>query len=163
DQRPGFPALRPRREGLHPAVCHREAISEADYARCGVQETRLLADGLHEERALQIERDRQRETGKSAAAAQIEEFLHSPLKKQRSGRQAVEDVLSSDTLRITDRGQVDCPVPGQQQPDVAVDGGALTRLQVDLERCEARRERASVRGRKGGKAVDTRRERFAAI
>ena len=48
-----------------------------------------------------------------------------PVAKERHGRQAVEDVRDGDLARVADGGQVDRRGPGEEQPDVAVDGGPL--------------------------------------
>ena len=50
-------------------------------------------------------------------------------RRSGSGGQAVDDVAAGDRRRVADGGQVDRLVPGQQQPDVAVDRRARARGQ----------------------------------
>ena len=65
--------------------------------------------------------------GQPAARAEVDERVDAHGPKERHGRQAVEDVRDGDLARVADGGQVDRRGPGEEQPDVAVDGGPLRR------------------------------------
>ena len=75
--------------------------------------------------------------------------------------EAVDDVADRRcSSRVADRGQVDRRVPGEQEPDVAVDRPPARPCgQREPDRREAVVEGAVVLRREGGKAVDARRER----
>ena len=82
---------------------------------------RLLSDRVGEEGALERRRHGEGDAGEPAAAAEVEEPKDLALDEDRPGGEAVDDVADRDRRRLTDRGQVDCCVPGQQQADVIVD------------------------------------------
>jgi hypothetical protein len=69
-------------------------------------------------------------------------------------------VRDGDLAGVPDRGQVDRRGPGEQQPDMAVDGGPLSVGQDEAEVAEAGLEGVVVRGREWWKALDARRERL---
>ena len=80
--------------------------------------------------------------------------------KERHGRQAVEDVRDGDLARVADGGQVDRRGPGEEQPDVAVDGGPLRGGEDQSQPVEPGLEGVVVRGGKRWEALDARRERL---
>ena len=80
--------------------------------------------------------------------------------KERHGRQAVEDVRDGDLARVADGGQVDRRGPGEEQPDVAVDGGPLRGGEDQAEPVEPGVEGVVVRGGERWEALDARRERL---
>ena len=126
-----------------------------------LEEAGLLADRLDEQGALGREGERRAgRPGYPPPEPRSSEPLDAALAQQRDRRQAVEDVGTGDLGRVADAGQVDRPGPGEQQPDVTVDGRARRRRQVEAELREARIEGEAVLGRKLGKAFDARRERL---
>jgi hypothetical protein len=85
--------------------------------------------------------------------------VNAPLVQHAQARQAVDDVADRDAGRVADRGQVDRGVPGDQEPDVAVDRPPRVLGQGQADRREAGIQGTLVLGREGRKAVDARRER----
>jgi len=69
-------------------------------------------------------------------------------------------VGDGDLARIPDGGQVDRRGPGEQEPDVAVDGDPLPGREDQAELAEPGLEGVVVRGREWWKALDARRERL---
>ncbi|HEX5591621.1 MAG TPA: hypothetical protein VFX65_15110 [Candidatus Limnocylindrales bacterium] len=77
------------------------------------------------------------------------------------GGEAVGDVEPRDRGRVGDRGEVDRRVPGEQEPDVAVDGGPCGRCERQPQAAEGALELAIVGLGKCGQGVDVRRERIS--
>jgi hypothetical protein len=75
------------------------------------------------------------------------------------GGQAVHDVADRDAGRVADRGEVDRTVPGQQQPDMAVDRPPGVTGDRQADGLEPGVEGVAEGGRKVGKGLDARRER----
>jgi hypothetical protein len=133
--------------------------AEPDRGHHGLEEPDLLADGIDEQGPIGGQRGRQGDAGKAAAAPEVDEPVDPPVAKDGEPREAVDDMPDRDRRRVADRGQVDGPGPGQEQPDVAVDRLARLRAQDDAERVEPAGEGVVVRGRKGWTEGDARRER----
>ena len=135
-----------------------DPVGEAEAVHGGAQEHRLLGDGLDEERA-RGERCGQWQARKATARPEVEEPLGPLRPEQRDGGEAVEDVEGGGRDRVADGRQIDRLVPGQQQPDVAVDDIACARRKVDPERRQARSQGGGVWRGQGIGVLDARRER----
>jgi hypothetical protein len=70
-------------------------------------------------------------------------------------------VQPCDLGRLANSGQVDCPVPREEQADVAIDREPGVVAEPDAQCVETPIERARVRRRKGWEVLDARRERFS--
>jgi hypothetical protein len=150
--------LRARRHDL-------DAILQRGRRDDGLQESRLLANGLDEADLRPGDRRREREAGEPAAAPEVEQAERgsSPASadEEREGGQAVGDVEGRDGGRLDDRGQVDRGIPGEQEPDMALDRVARPLVEVYGEGVEGVVERDREGGREVGQVPDTRRERFS--
>jgi hypothetical protein len=126
---------RPRRHGwpCHPIAPPGERLGsggDSDDTRLEVgggndrrEEPRLLGHRIDQERAVGRERRRKRHAREPAAASEIDEPIdRSPAELGQPG-EAVDDVPDSDLGGIANRGEVDRGVPGEEQANVAVDGG----------------------------------------
>jgi hypothetical protein len=136
-----------------------DGAREADRLDGRRQEPDLLADGVDEDGTLGRKRGRKGNAGKPTAAAQIDELVDAATAQDRERRQAVDDVADRDRLGLPDRGQVDRDVPGEEQPDMAIDGGTDRGRQLVTETRQTGVERAAVLSREGWTVADARRER----
>ena len=69
--------------------------------------------------------------------------------------------MYSDLRGVTYGGQIDRPIPREQQANVAVDGLPCVVGEIEAKRLETLIEGERVRLGKAGKVLDTRRERFS--
>ena len=124
-----------------------------------LQEADLLADRVHQQRAVRAEGRGERQAGEPAARAEVQQAVDAERRERRHGGQGVQDVEAGDVRRLADGRQVDGLGPGEEEAHVGVDRGAGGRLQDQAERHEAGVERLVVRRGERRKVLETRRER----
>src|SRR5829696_195601 len=117
-RRPCLAITRVARDGLGPLRLGSDAALEPGGPDDRPQELDLLADGVDEQGPTGRERGRERDAGKSAARAQVQQTGDPEVAQERSRREAVEHMQTRGLGRHPDRGQVDRLGPGEEQADV---------------------------------------------
>jgi hypothetical protein len=161
DRRPATPVGRVAGERLGALGGHRGAIAKTGRRDGRPEERRLLRDRLDEHGAVGRQGRRERKSREATAAADVQQLVDPEVPQDRDGGQAVDDMAECDRLRLADAGQVDRGVPGDQQPDVAVDGRARRGSQGQVELGKAGVEGGLVPGWEPREVIDARRERLA--